>query len=91
MEENTVVERTEEKSGKVVKIIVVVLAVLGLVTAVGVVLGYFYKKFRKTIAAFNEEIVSDPLEEEDLTDTRGKGIEEHKAGCSVNLSEQAED
>ena len=79
-------ERNESKNS-VVKTIVIILVILGLVSAVVVVLGYLYKKFKKAVAAFNEDIGNEELSEQDLTDLRGKSQQEHDAGCQINCAD----
>ena len=79
-------ERNESKN-KVVKTIVIILVILGLISAVVVVLGYLYKKFKKAVASFNEDLAGEELNEQDLTDMRGKNEEEHAAGCRINCAD----
>ncbi len=84
MEENGIVNAEEtraEGTSKLIRVLVAVLAVLGLIGAVAIVAGYLYKKFKKTIAAFNEDIVYDPLEEKDLeTEAEDETIKVFKEG-----------
>ena len=79
-------ERNEGKN-KILKAIVIVLAVLGLLSAIAVLVGYLYKKFKKAVAAFNEDIANEELSEQDLTDTRGKNEQERAAGCQINCAD----
>ena len=79
-------ERNENKN-KVIKAIVIVLAIVGLLTAIVVVVSYLYKKFKKAVAAFNEDIANEELSERDLTDTRGKNEKEEAEGCQVNCAD----
>ena len=82
----TVEERNENKH-RAIKAIIIILVILGLISAVVVVLGYLYKKFKKAIASFNEDIGNEELSEQDLTDLRGKSEQEHAAGCQINCAD----
>lgn len=79
-------ERIDSKN-KVIKAIVIVLAILGLLSAIAVLVGYLYKKFKKAVATFNEDIANEELSEQDLTDTRGKNEQERAAGCQINCAD----
>ncbi|MBQ8912397.1 MAG: hypothetical protein IJY89_07515 [Clostridia bacterium] len=80
-------EERNENRNKVIKAIVIVLAVLGLISAIVVVCNYLYKKFKKAVAAFNEDIANEELNEQDLTDMRGKNEKERAEGCQINCAD----
>jgi uncharacterized protein YpmB len=77
----------EKRKNKIVKAIVIILAILGLISAAAVVISYLYKKFKKAVATFNEDIANEELSEQDLTDMRGKSEQEHAAGCQINCAD----
>ena len=83
----TIMEERNESKNQVLKVIVIVLAVLGLLSAIAVLIGYLYKKFKQAVAAFNEDIANEELNEQDLTDMRGKNEQEHAAGCQINCAD----
>ncbi len=67
----------EKKESKVLKAVVVVLAILGLITAIAIIGSYIYKKFKKMIAVLNHDMVLDASDEES-----------DDAGCEVTEEEE---
>ena len=67
----------EKKGSKVLKAVVIVLAILGLITAITIIGSYIYKKFKKMIAVLNNDLVLDASD-----------AEADDAGCEVTEEEE---
>lgn len=78
-------ERNEKKlSAK--KIIIIILAIIGLATAIVVAIDFLYKKYRKCLSSLNDKDTLEGLDEECFTN----GGDEEPIGVDCDFAETEE-